>query len=128
MVLEALVQFERAMHALVPSVLLGMTGLDALMANAELHPPDGQPREPTRASTRERRPIVGAHALRQAELAEYRFEGWLDTSGLRGPQRLAPQDHSAERIGEYLKGERPMTELCREFGISRKSAYKWVGR
>ena len=31
-------------------------------------------------------------------------------------------------IGEYLKGERPMTELCREFSISRKSAYKWVGR
>jgi len=31
-------------------------------------------------------------------------------------------------VGEYLKGERPMTELCREFGISRKSAYKWVGR
>src|SRR6187551_1165759 len=31
-------------------------------------------------------------------------------------------------VGEYLKGEKPMTELCREFGISRKSAYKWVGR
>ena len=27
-------------------------------------------------------------------------------------------------VGEYLKGERPMTELCREFGISRKSGYK----
>jgi transposase-like protein len=31
-------------------------------------------------------------------------------------------------VGEYLKGERPMTELCREFGISRKSAYQWVAR
>ena len=31
-------------------------------------------------------------------------------------------------IGEYLKGETPMTQLCREFGISRKTAYKWVGR
>jgi putative transposase len=31
-------------------------------------------------------------------------------------------------VGEYMKGERPMTELCREFGVSRKTAYKWVGR
>lgn len=31
-------------------------------------------------------------------------------------------------IGEYLKGERGMTDLCREFGVSRKTAYKWVGR
>jgi putative transposase len=31
-------------------------------------------------------------------------------------------------IGEYLKGERAMAELCREFGVSRKTAYKWVGR
>jgi putative transposase len=31
-------------------------------------------------------------------------------------------------IGEYLKGERAMTELCREFGVSRKTAYKWVAR
>jgi putative transposase len=31
-------------------------------------------------------------------------------------------------VSEYLKGERPMTELCHDFGISRKSAYKWVGR
>lgn len=31
-------------------------------------------------------------------------------------------------IGEYLKGERAMTELCQEFGVSRKTAYKWVAR
>jgi putative transposase len=31
-------------------------------------------------------------------------------------------------IGEYLKGERAMTELCLEFGVSRKTAYKWVAR
>jgi putative transposase len=31
-------------------------------------------------------------------------------------------------IGEYLKGERAMTDLCREFGVSRKTAYKWVTR
>jgi putative transposase len=31
-------------------------------------------------------------------------------------------------IGEYLKGERAMTDLCQEFGVSRKTAYKWVAR
>ncbi|MDB4990046.1 MAG: Mobile element protein [Myxococcaceae bacterium] len=31
-------------------------------------------------------------------------------------------------VSEYLKGERPMAELCREHGVSRKTAYKWVGR
>lgn len=31
-------------------------------------------------------------------------------------------------IGEYLKGERAMTDLCGEFGVSRKTAYKWVRR
>jgi transposase-like protein len=31
-------------------------------------------------------------------------------------------------VSEYLRGERPMTELCREFGVSRKTAYKWLGR
>lgn len=31
-------------------------------------------------------------------------------------------------VAEYVKGERSMAELCREFGISRKTAYKWLAR
>src|SRR5688500_12195081 len=31
-------------------------------------------------------------------------------------------------VSEYLKGEQPMAELCRAFGVSRKTAYKWVAR
>lgn len=31
-------------------------------------------------------------------------------------------------VSEYMKGEQPMTELCREFGVSRKTAYKWLAR
>ncbi len=31
-------------------------------------------------------------------------------------------------VGEYLKGEVAMSLLAREFGISRKTAYKWVAR
>ena len=31
-------------------------------------------------------------------------------------------------VSEYAKGERTMTELCGELGISRKTAYKWLAR
>lgn len=31
-------------------------------------------------------------------------------------------------VSEFLKGEQAMAELCRSFGVSRKTAYKWVGR
>jgi putative transposase len=41
------------------------------------------------------------------------------------------RSHVDERVllmGEYLKGERAMADLCREFGVSRKTAYKWLDR
>src|ERR1700754_706108 len=28
----------------------------------------------------------------------------------------------------HMKGEQTMVELCREFGVSRKTGYKWVQR
>jgi putative transposase len=31
-------------------------------------------------------------------------------------------------VSEYLKGEVAMAELCRRYGVSRKTAYKWLGR
>lgn len=31
-------------------------------------------------------------------------------------------------IREYMKGERTMAALCRHFGVSRKTAYKWLAR
>jgi putative transposase len=31
-------------------------------------------------------------------------------------------------VAEYVKGERSMADLCREFGVSRKTAYKWMAR
>ena len=31
-------------------------------------------------------------------------------------------------IDEYMKQESSLAELCRRFGISRKTGYKWVGR
>src|SRR5690349_14396822 len=37
-------------------------------------------------------------------------------------------DERVQLVGEYLKGERSMTTLCHDFGVSRKTAYKWVAR
>lgn len=40
----------------------------------------------------------------------------------------AAVDERVLLVGEYMKGEQPMTELCRQFGVSRKTAYKWLAR
>lgn len=40
----------------------------------------------------------------------------------------SPVDERMLLIGEYLKGERGMADLCQDFGVSRKTAYKWVAR
>ena len=37
-------------------------------------------------------------------------------------------DERVQLVSLYLRGEQPMTELCQEFGVSRKTAYKWVTR
>jgi putative transposase len=43
-------------------------------------------------------------------------------------KELSRVDERIVLVSEYLKGEKPMTELCREFGVSRKTGYKWLGR
>lgn len=37
-------------------------------------------------------------------------------------------DERIKFLSEYLRQERSMAALCREFGISRKTGHKWVGR
>ena len=58
------------MHALVGAVLLRTRGRDALMHDAELHPPHIQRRQAVNAGRGERRAIVGADGVRQTHLAE----------------------------------------------------------
>ena len=38
------------------------------------------------------------------------------------------EDQRSKLIDSYMSGNRTMTELCDYFGISRKTAYKWVER
>ena len=37
-------------------------------------------------------------------------------------------DERTRFLGEWLRGEASMAELCRRAGVSRKTGYKWVGR
>src|SRR5208283_5505998 len=53
---------ERPMHALVPTILLGVPRLDALGLDPKLHPPDRQLAEPSDTRRGERRTVVRANA------------------------------------------------------------------
>lgn len=37
-------------------------------------------------------------------------------------------DQRREFVLAHLRGEQTMTQLCRDFGVSRKTGYKWVER
>ena len=37
-------------------------------------------------------------------------------------------DERMRLVGEYLKGERTVVAICEEYGVSSKTAYKWIGR
>ncbi|MBL0058407.1 MAG: helix-turn-helix domain-containing protein [Elusimicrobia bacterium] len=39
-----------------------------------------------------------------------------------------PMEERLKYIGDWLKDEEPMTDLCRIYGISRKTGYKWIER
>src|SRR5688572_7425235 len=44
---------------------------------------------------------------------------WKDTS---------PMDERTQFIADYLRHTLSITELCERYQISRKTAYKWIGR
>ena len=40
----------------------------------------------------------------------------------------SPMDQRTQFIGEHLRGGRTITELCDDYGVSRKTGYKWIER
>jgi putative transposase len=42
--------------------------------------------------------------------------------------QTSPMNQKVLFIADHVKGTRPVVELCREYGISRKTAYKWIER
>src|SRR5260370_5127718 len=71
------------MHAVVPAVLLGMTGPDAFDADAQTQPPHREPGEIEKPVGRsERDTVVGADRLRKTSLLKQALKG--RKSGLLG--------------------------------------------
>ena len=68
--------FQRQVHALVAAILLGMTGLDALDANAQAQPPDGELAQVLEGvGGGERHSVIRADGFRESELPEDTLEG-----------------------------------------------------
>ena len=42
--------------------------------------------------------------------------------------QTSPMDEKRLFVADYCRGIFTMAELCQEFGISRKTGYKWLGR
>ena len=42
--------------------------------------------------------------------------------------RTSPMDQRTQFIADYLRGTLSVTELCGQFGISRKTGYKFIDR
>jgi putative transposase len=40
----------------------------------------------------------------------------------------SPMDQRTQFIAEHLRGGRTITELCNDYGVSRKTGYKWIER
>lgn len=41
---------------------------------------------------------------------------------------LSPMDHKTQFIADFLRQTQSITDLCLHYGISRKTAYKWIAR
>ena len=73
------------MHAFVPTILLRMTGLDALDVNAEAEPPDGEGAEAIQGvGGGKGHAVVGANGLGKAEFLEGALEDGEGEFFLRG--------------------------------------------
>jgi putative transposase len=43
-------------------------------------------------------------------------------------KEVSPVDLRKQLVKQYLSGAYSLAELCRRFGVSRKTSYKWIGR
>src|SRR5205814_4262207 len=96
--------FERQVHALVTTVLLRVTGPDALDGDAQTQPPDRQFGEvEQRVRAGERHAVVGANGRRQAALEEQLLESGDGGVFAGRIQRFAKEQKTGGVIGD---GER----------------------
>src|SRR5690349_2966833 len=100
------------MHAFVPAVLLGMTGLDAPDGNAQAQPPDREPGEIEQSIRRgERNAVVGADRSGQTALLNKRSKAVVGELFLVGFHGFAQQEIARGMVGD---GERITVALVAE--------------
>src|SRR6266446_2346108 len=81
-------RLQRAMHALVPAVVLRARGPDVARLDAKLEPPDRQRRQAARPGRAERSAVVGANGRRPSHLRHGMLQPRLDL--LRTEMRKPP--------------------------------------
>ncbi len=94
------VGLQRAMQALVATVLVRFTGFDDRRQDAQADPPCGQPGEPGQGVGGERHAIVRADTLGQAACFEHAREDWFGLRDARRRQGLAAEENAAVTIGD----------------------------
>ena len=88
------------MHPLMCAVLARRRGRDALMLNAQAHPPHAERRESVDTGRRERRAVVRANGPRQPVRAKRRLEDRSRRPGLRRQAAVAVHQEARVEIGD----------------------------
>src|ERR1700675_1884495 len=92
--------FQSTMHSFVPPVLLGMSRLDPLRHDVQLHPVHRQTRQSGEGPRGERRSIIGADRMRHTVLPKGRFRDRTYRLRVGLLHRLATQQITTVRIAE----------------------------
>src|SRR6516225_7352121 len=122
---------ERAMHPLVPSILLRLSSHDPLGPDAQLDPPYRQPRQPADPERGKRRAVVRTDRQRQAMLLEGRLEDWPHILLVRSRHGLTAQQVTAVRVGQgeriappTVAGTKPTLEIGAPHVVGRAHCRK----
>jgi len=90
-----------AMHSLMPTILLWMTGLDAFDGDAQTQPPDGELGEvEQRVGRGEGNTVVGADAVWQVALLEQPLKGGKSKGFTGGFQSFTEEKIARGVIGD----------------------------
>src|SRR5882672_8213192 len=123
------VVLERAMHALMPAVLLRLGRLDPLRPDSKLDPPQRQCRQPARRRRGKGRSVVRADRPRQAELAERLIEDRPHMRIICTGHLLAAQQIAAHRIAQCQRiAARPIAGAEPALEVHRPHRVGLVGR
>src|SRR5579871_3333650 len=106
------------MHALVATVLLRSAGHDAVEANSQLGPPDGQPAEPSHGMRSERQTVVCEDGLGQSVLTKTALESLMHGLGPRVREALAAEQVTREAVcNSQRETPRAIAELKLAFEV-----------